>query len=974
MADEKKRVADSVPHIPLDEIETTRGTAVPTQEEIETLFRVLNEHPTYGGALGDDYRVRTYTERNPFNKPGTLYGYQGYLKKSGVPVVGVGIGDAHAKRGYKTRDAAEWAKTVHHEYGHARDYQINPKSRGGHRASWRKAVNQTLPPRGTAAHKGPDRFEWVGDDGDVHYEGDGHDHSVPVLYENNGREEIPMATKFDPKKWVRDHEGFRDEVYLDTRGLPTVGVGHLITETSPYYGAQVGDIISPTQLEEQYNKDYEHHAELAAKNFKNFEKHPPHVQESLINMTFQMGNKPSKWKNFNKALEEGLETGNYQNAAYHAADSKWFREQTPKRARSVLDRLAYGDRSTYSYNRPEEFEQLPDYTVPQYNEGEKKVPWYDKFVPESAKDTARGVKRGYQVYKAIDDYDTWARETPLVPAIPYWQEPTSFETIKEYAKPGLEAAKTYGRLERKLENQYDRLRGWLNLNHGAPIIGEDSYGNPSTHPGSPRGEDTVPAWLTPGEAVLNAEAAEILGRDKIEELNNMGKKVKHYGGGHWQVPNPAPQYANMGMKEAVQYYQSGVPTVEGWDQFLQDTGVVPVPQPVEIVPTHNPPAVPTDFDAAEAQEALVASGQQAPAVPAPAPAYVPLSEASTIPTGVEPVAADTGTLDQSSTGDLLSLVPSEDLSNAHVMDLTGRVDPAAEAELVRRGYVKIGGRWQEGEAKAEETAMEVAAEARQKLETGQVITPEDQQNLNAAQRVREAGAENQAVADEAATIQAAQDQAATQQKLEADREQENKNRIAAGLEPKVFTTAEDGTVTTGDAETDNRVNAGKDAAAEVDDGTWDQLTDKVKGWWGKTMDFLGKEEFEGALSTTVLAYLGSRALGYDSDASWGFARKMGLNLYSQAKQQSAANQKQFAAAQADVGRLSTNHRRRSRHRLLSKLVTASNCLNKKRTSKVSNSLASGVSLVALLLRMSVTLLRTSALPMHRTLRSSELRT
>ena len=216
---------------------------------------------------------------------------------------------------------------------------------------------------------------------------------------NEGVEEVPMTAKFDPKKWVRDHEGFRDEVYLDTRGLPTVGVGHLITETSPYYGAQVGDIISPTQLEEQYNKDYEHHAELAAKNFKNFEKHPPHVQESLINMTFQMGNKPSKWKNFNKALEEGLETGNYQNAAYHAADSKWFREQTPKRARSVLDRLAYGDRSTYSYNRPEEFSELPDYTVPQYNEGTKEVPWYDKFVPESAKDTARGVKRGYQAYK-----------------------------------------------------------------------------------------------------------------------------------------------------------------------------------------------------------------------------------------------------------------------------------------------------------------------------------------------------------------------------------------------------------------------------------------------------------------------------------------------------------------------------------------------------------------------------------------------
>ena len=31
----------------------------------------------------------------------------------------------------------------------------------------------------------------------------------------------------------------------------------------------------------------------------------------------------------------------------------------------------------------------------------------------------------------------------------------------------------------------------------------------SNHPGNPKGTDTVPAWLTPGENVVNAEASRI---------------------------------------------------------------------------------------------------------------------------------------------------------------------------------------------------------------------------------------------------------------------------------------------------------------------------------------------------------------------------------------------------------------------------------------------------------------------------------
>ena len=59
-----------------------------------------------------------------------------------------------------------------------------------------------------------------------------------------------------------------------------------------------------------------------------------------------------------------------------------------------------------------------------------------------------------------------------------------------------------------------------------PVMGEEfNMGDPNTHPGGPRGEDTVPAWLTPGEFVVNAEATEMFGPE-IEAMNEVGRMAQ----------------------------------------------------------------------------------------------------------------------------------------------------------------------------------------------------------------------------------------------------------------------------------------------------------------------------------------------------------------------------------------------------------------------------------------------------------------
>jgi len=65
----------------------------------------------------------------------------------------------------------------------------------------------------------------------------------------------------------------------------------------------------------------------------------------------------------------------------------------------------------------------------------------------------------------------------------------------------------------------------------------------STHPGEPKGTDTVPAWLTPGENVVNAEASRLPGnQEKIDEMNEQGRMIQKAQGG------PIPTYAAGGME------------------------------------------------------------------------------------------------------------------------------------------------------------------------------------------------------------------------------------------------------------------------------------------------------------------------------------------------------------------------------------------------------------------------------------------
>ena len=62
------------------------------------------------------------------------------------------------------------------------------------------------------------------------------------------------------------------------------------------------------------------------------------------------------------------------------------------------------------------------------------------------------------------------------------------------------------------------------------------------HPGEPQGSDTVPAWLTPGEFVVNAEAMRMPGaREAVENINDQGRSIQQAQGGSIPTMNMGGQ-------------------------------------------------------------------------------------------------------------------------------------------------------------------------------------------------------------------------------------------------------------------------------------------------------------------------------------------------------------------------------------------------------------------------------------------------
>lgn len=154
---------------------------------------------------------------------------------------------------------------------------------------------------------------------------------------------------------LRHDEGEKLELYKDSEGFWTIGIGRLITKNPSYQEAlgvlssYTGDMtgrITQVQSEKFLTEDILRATRSIERSVlnKTYNQLNDARRMALVNMVFQLG--LSGVLGFKKMIHH-LQLGNWSAVAAEALDSKWAR-QTPNRARRVATVIKTGSLGVYS--------------------------------------------------------------------------------------------------------------------------------------------------------------------------------------------------------------------------------------------------------------------------------------------------------------------------------------------------------------------------------------------------------------------------------------------------------------------------------------------------------------------------------------------------------------------------------------------------------------------------------------------------
>lgn len=130
------------------------------------------------------------------------------------------------------------------------------------------------------------------------------------------------------KEQIKRHEGEVLEIYKDSLGYLTFGVGHLVKEDDPEYGQPEGTPVSQERVDEIYDIDFDKHVEecihvYESKGGEDFYSLPEDIQHVLINMTFNLGG--TRFGKFNN-MWKGVIENDWEKVAVEMEDSRWFKQ------------------------------------------------------------------------------------------------------------------------------------------------------------------------------------------------------------------------------------------------------------------------------------------------------------------------------------------------------------------------------------------------------------------------------------------------------------------------------------------------------------------------------------------------------------------------------------------------------------------------------------------------------------------------
>tara|TARA_R100001086_G_C11801775_1_gene249035 strand:+ start:483 stop:926 length:444 start_codon:yes stop_codon:yes gene_type:complete len=130
-------------------------------------------------------------------------------------------------------------------------------------------------------------------------------------------------------------EGVKYEIYLDHLSLPTCGVGHLIKETDPEFGLEVGTKIDEERVNELFDEDIKVTLDECTYLYEDFYTLPEEAQLIIANMMFNLGR--PRLSRFLK-MKKAVDNKDWIEASNQMKDSKWYR-QVPNRADRLVQRM-----------------------------------------------------------------------------------------------------------------------------------------------------------------------------------------------------------------------------------------------------------------------------------------------------------------------------------------------------------------------------------------------------------------------------------------------------------------------------------------------------------------------------------------------------------------------------------------------------------------------------------------------------------
>jgi lysozyme len=137
------------------------------------------------------------------------------------------------------------------------------------------------------------------------------------------------------REQLKIDEGCVYEIYNDHLGYATFGIGHLVLESDPEYGADIGTPVSDDRVIEAFEQDVQTVLSDCAILYPDFDELPEEAQQVIANMMFNMGRpRLSKFK----GMKRGVDSRDWNAAADEMVDSAWYRQVT-NRADRLVERI-----------------------------------------------------------------------------------------------------------------------------------------------------------------------------------------------------------------------------------------------------------------------------------------------------------------------------------------------------------------------------------------------------------------------------------------------------------------------------------------------------------------------------------------------------------------------------------------------------------------------------------------------------------